>query len=205
MNKAPLHSRSPRRTPAALTLRPIGARRAPCVAARRAARHLGRHPRRRRCGTRQPSHPPCRHRHAAPLWALAGALLAAALLLGGQRWHPGTAPITQDDIDTAVRESLEKEPLPSAGGQGLRGHPAVGRACRRPDERRRTRRRRQAAEQRAMERSLGTGVVIIDNGTILTNLHVVVWAPRRSACALPTGTKATPRWSARSPRTTWPC
>jgi S1-C subfamily serine protease len=32
-------------------------------------------------------------------------------------------------------------------------------------------------EQRAMERSLGTGVVIIDNGTILTNLHVV-WGSR---------------------------
>jgi S1-C subfamily serine protease len=29
-----------------------------------------------------------------------------------------------------------------------------------------------------MERSLGTGVVIVDNGTILTNLHVVP-APRR--------------------------
>jgi S1-C subfamily serine protease len=29
------------------------------------------------------------------------------------------------------------------------------------------------AEERAMQRALGTGVVIIDNGTILTNLHVV--------------------------------
>jgi S1-C subfamily serine protease len=34
------------------------------------------------------------------------------------------------------------------------------------------------AEQRAMERSLGTGVVIIDNGTILTNLHVVSGAKK---------------------------
>jgi len=33
-------------------------------------------------------------------------------------------------------------------------------------------------EQRAMERSLGTGVVVIDNGTILTNLHVV-WGAKR--------------------------
>ena len=33
-------------------------------------------------------------------------------------------------------------------------------------------------EQRAMERSLGTGVVIVDNGTILTNLHVV-WGAKK--------------------------
>jgi S1-C subfamily serine protease len=29
------------------------------------------------------------------------------------------------------------------------------------------------AQRRALDRSLGTGVVIVDNGTILTNLHVV--------------------------------
>jgi S1-C subfamily serine protease len=34
------------------------------------------------------------------------------------------------------------------------------------------------AEQRAMKRSLGSGVVIIENGTILTNLHVV-WGAKK--------------------------
>ena len=87
------------------------------------------------------------------------------------QWLPIQRAVTQDDIDTAVRASLEKEPLPSAAAKAYEAIlPSVVRVIGlmsdgddgedRP-------------EKRAMERSLGTGVVIVDNGTILTNLHVV--------------------------------
>jgi S1-C subfamily serine protease len=115
-------------------------------------------------------------RYSAPLWAITGALLAVALMLGLSLWRPGAHAITQDDIDAAVRESLEKEPLPSAAAAAYETIlPSVVRVVgllndKDNDE--------DKPEQRAMERSLGTGVVIIDNGTILTNLHVVAGAKR---------------------------
>ena len=58
-----------------------------------------------------------------------------------------------------------------------------------------------------MERSLGTGVVIIDNGTILTNLHVVYGARRRSSVHLcRTATRAEAAMvGAAARRTTSPC
>ena len=52
-------------------------------------------------------------RYSAPLWGLGGALLAMAIIFSTLRLNPGQRPVTQGDIDTAVRESLEKEPLPS--------------------------------------------------------------------------------------------
>ena len=115
-------------------------------------------------------------RHPGPLWAGLGSAFtigAVALLLGLQ---PGMRVITQDHIDKAVRASLEKEPLPSAA---TRAQEAVAASVVRVtglmsadddgDDK---------PEQRAMNRSLGTGVVIIDNGTILTNLHVVQGSKR---------------------------
>jgi len=44
-------------------------------------------------------------------------------------------------------------------------------------------------EKRALERSLGTGVVIIDNGTILTNLHVV-WGAKKIRVRFADGTES---------------
>ncbi len=107
---------------------------------------------------------------------MTGALVALVLMLGIQHFHPGAHPITQDDIDAAVRESLEKEPLPSAAAKAYEAIlPSVVRVIGLLDE---NDTGEDKPEQRAMERSLGTGVVIIDNGTILTNLHVVVGAKR---------------------------
>jgi S1-C subfamily serine protease len=115
-------------------------------------------------------------RHAAPLWAVTGALLALALVVGVALWRPGARAITQDDIDAAVRTSLEKEPLPSAAAAAYEAIlPSVVRVVGLLDE---DDDGEDKPEQRAMERSLGTGVVIIDNGTILTNLHVVAGAKR---------------------------
>ena len=60
-------------------------------------------------------------------------------------------------------------------------------------------------EHGTVERGVGTGVVIIDNGTILTNLHVVSGAKRiKVTFADGTESEAVGR-SAPSPRTTWRC
>jgi S1-C subfamily serine protease len=151
LSKAPLYSRA-RRPPATASHDPAAAAPVP------------------------PPRPPARWRalatrHAAPLWGLGGALLALALMLGVLGLRPGQHVLTQDDIDTAVRESLEKEPLPSAAAKAYEAiAPSVVRVVGLMDEKDTG---ESNAEQRAMERSLGTGVVIVDNGTILTNLHVV--------------------------------
>ena len=160
MNKAPLHSRSPRRQPVpdaapVPVVPPTGAPVLP-AAPGRARRWLARRP--------------------GPLWALAGALLAVAAILVVDRYPAGQRPITQDDIDQAVRVSLEKEPLPSAAARAYDAIlPSVVRVVGLMDEKDDG---EDKAEQRAMERSLGTGVVIVDNGTILTNLHVV-WGAKK--------------------------
>jgi S1-C subfamily serine protease len=115
-------------------------------------------------------------RRAGVLWALTGALVVSLVWLASAAWRPSQRVITQDDIDQAVRASLEKEPLPSAAAKAYEAIlPSVVRVVGLLDEKDTG---EDNAEQRAMERQLGTGVVIIDNGTILTNLHVVSGAKR---------------------------
>jgi S1-C subfamily serine protease len=119
-----------------------------------------------------------RLRRLAPnlIWALGTALLAAALVLTAQRWLPNSRGVTQADIDAAVRESLENDPLPSQAAKAYEAIlPSVVRVVGIMDEKDDG---KDNPEQRAMQRSLGTGVVIVDNGTILTNLHVVSGAKR---------------------------
>ncbi len=95
-------------------------------------------------------------------------------MLAVSLWRPAAHAITQADIDAAVRASLEKEPLPSAAAAAYEAIlPSVVRVVGLLDDKDTG---EDQPEQRAMERSLGTGVVIIDNGTILTNLHVVAGA-----------------------------
>jgi S1-C subfamily serine protease len=162
MKKAPLYSRSPRR-PAAPSAPPVGgdieAAGATSAPKRPAVSRVAR----------------LRQAHPA-LWALAGALLALALALLALRWVPGHRAVTQDDIDAAVRQSLEREPLPSQATKAYEAIlPSVVRVVGLPDE---DDTGESNTEKRALERSLGTGVVIIDNGTILTNLHVV-WGAKK--------------------------
>ena len=116
-------------------------------------------------------------RHAPAIaWSGIGALLAMAVMLAAISLQPRQRIITQAQIDAAVRHSLEKDPLPS---QATKAYEVVARSVVRvvglmdEDDDGKDR-----PDKRAMDRSLGTGVVIKDDGTILTNLHVV-WGAKR--------------------------
>lgn len=109
-------------------------------------------------------------RQQRPLLVLAGAFFALLLVFAHAKWAPQPRTLTQRDIDAAVLKTLETKPLPSRAAEAyelikgsivrVRGLGSDGEADK--DE----------------ERSVGTGVVILENGTILTNLHVVAGAKR---------------------------
>ncbi len=116
-------------------------------------------------------------RHApAMAWSGLGALLALAVMLAVLSLQPRQRVITQKQIDAAVRHSLEKDPLPSPA---TKAYERIGRSVVRViglgEEDDDTQYR---PDKRAMDRSLGSGVVIKEDGTILTNLHVV-WGAKR--------------------------
>ncbi len=115
-------------------------------------------------------------RRPAPLWALGGALFATAALLLVYASVHRPRPLTQEALEAAVRHMLEKEPLPSPYAKAAEAiAPSVVRVTGLMDDKDDG---AEDAEKRALNRSLGTGVVILDNGTILTNLHVV-WGSKR--------------------------
>jgi S1-C subfamily serine protease len=120
---------------------------------------------------------PFLRRHGpAILWSGIGALLALAAMLAVLGLQPRQRVVTQAQIDAAVRHSLEKDPLPSPATKAYQAiAPSVVRVVGLMDEEDDASER---PDKRAMERSLGTGVVIKDDGTILTNLHVV-WGAKR--------------------------
>ena len=121
-------------------------------------------------------------RHERLLWASAlGLLLVAGLAFNAYR-TPAVPALTMAQIDKAMRQSIDEKPLtaPSArayqtiiqsvvrvvglmsdGDDGKDGKDAFD-----------------PKKILPFERGVGTGVVIIDNGTILTNLHVVNGAKR---------------------------
>ena len=178
MKKAPLYSRSPRNPAQELKGTP------PAPATTPRAGGTGSAAKAQPPGNSSPANPvgasPAWRDRRAPMWAAAGALLAVATVLGVQQWQPGQRVITQGDIDTAVRESLEKEPLPSAAAKAYEAIlPSVVRVTglMREDDSGEDP-TAGASPDRNTERSVGTGVIIVDNGTILTNLHVVAGAKR---------------------------
>lgn len=130
------------------------------------------------------------------LWAviaLLTLLLVASLM---QSNGPGQRKITQEDIDAAVLKTLQTAQLPSAAAKayetilpsvvrvvsyvkksklkddklakGTTGPPAKDSKKKDPKEN----------PDEEVENGVGTGVVIIDKGVILTNLHVVHGADR---------------------------
>lgn len=105
------------------------------------------------------------------MWAATVALL---VLAGAGLHRAMLAPshiLTQADIDNAVRQALVKEVLPSPYARAYAAiRPSVVRIVGSDDDKEDA---KPGDDPRLHSRSTGTGVVIVDNGTILTNLHVV--------------------------------
>ncbi len=133
-------------------------------------------------------------RHERIVWALA-LLLVAALAVFGRPAGPARPPLTFEQIDQLVRKSIEEKPLTSAAARAYdKVIPSVvrvvgyDRIAASPHGDKKPQREREAGTASPKgesddlpgfeERGVGTGVVIVDNGTILTNLHVVMGAER---------------------------
>lgn len=101
----------------------------------------------------------------------AGALFALLLVSLYASMQPLPRAITQKDIDAAVLHTLETKPLPSAAARAYEIiRPSVVRV--------RGLGRHGSDEDADTETGVGSGVVIVDKGIILTNVHVVAGAKR---------------------------
>jgi len=128
------------------------------------------------------------------------AVLVLAALLAANVWcQPEPARrLTQKELDAAVLHTLTTQPLPSraadaAGAVAPSVVRVIGYGKRANKDETKAQGSKEAgkgkaqegqtradpdAEPKDEERGIGTGVVIVDDGTILTNLHVVLGAER---------------------------
>ncbi|HEY5544207.1 MAG TPA: trypsin-like peptidase domain-containing protein [Candidatus Binatia bacterium] len=108
-------------------------------------------------------------RYERPLWVGAAGLLALLVVFTNAWIAPSTRQITQEDIQAAVMHTLESATLPSPAAKAYEViRPSIVRV------------RRMEPDKNGVntENGVGTGVVIVDKGIILTNLHVVLGANR---------------------------
>ena len=114
-------------------------------------------------------------RHERRLWALALISLAAAFWWLNPTLVP-KPPLTIEQIDAAVRQSIEEKPLVSPSARAYDVIlPSVVRVIGLMTE------GDDGSDDKDhgnVERGVGSGVVIIDNGTILTSLHVIAGAKK---------------------------
>ena len=128
------------------------------------------------------AHPAARlRRHKRLAWA--GTLVL--LVLGALAWNTfnsqRSAPFTMAQIDAALRQSIRDKPLASPAARAYEKvlPSVVGVVWLMTDGDDGSEPKRVGAQRGdALERGVGSGVVIVDNGTILTNLHVVQGARR---------------------------
>lgn len=109
------------------------------------------------------------------LWSMLG-LLALMLALSLFSSRPGERKLTQDDINAAVLKTLETTQLPSAAAKAYETIiPSVVRVVgySKNKDVNVGKDGKPSKEDPEDNRSVGTGVVIVDKGIILTNLHVV--------------------------------
>ncbi len=99
------------------------------------------------------------------LWLAVLALTILLLVSLSLSMRPTQRRLTQDDINAAVLKTLETVQLPSAESKAY--------AAIRPSVVRVTGYGKGKDGSEDMEMGVGTGVVIVDKGIILTNLHVV--------------------------------
>lgn len=121
-------------------------------------------------------------RHPAWMSALVGAVAATIVFALWWAGQPTQRKLTQDDINAAVEHALLKVNIPSAA---VKATQAVG-----PSVVRVTSFMTDPKTKQEVERGVGTGVVIVDKGVILTNLHVV-WGAERIKVTFHDGMEAT--------------
>jgi S1-C subfamily serine protease len=102
------------------------------------------------------------------LLVLSGAAVAALILIGTRAAGPTARPITQKDIDKAVLHTLATKDLPSPQAR------AAERVARSVVLVRGVEPSKDGEPE--IEEGVGTGVVIVDSGIILTNMHVALAA-----------------------------
>jgi len=112
--------------------------------------------------------PPLVLRHQRSLLVVAGGLFVLGLVLAHAALTPTLPALTQKDIDAAVLHTLENVQLPS---HAAKAYEAVRRSVVRVQGRTSSER-----EDGYAAEGVGTGVVIVDTGIILTNMHVVAGA-----------------------------
>ncbi len=117
-------------------------------------------------------------RHERRLWALALIAIALAWLWTVRHGGPMQRPLTAEQITAVVRKDLLEKPMPSRAAvayEAIRG--SVVRVVGLDGESDGP----GSSNGRGVDaaaRNVGTGVVVVENGTILTNLHVVQGAKR---------------------------
>jgi S1-C subfamily serine protease len=109
-------------------------------------------------------------RFERPLLVVCGGLFAFALVAFHGSLRPPGQKITQEDIDAAVLHTLETAQIPSAASKAYE-------AVRRSVVRVRGTGHDKEKDGKAVE-GVGSGVVIVDTGVILTNMHVVAGADK---------------------------
>jgi S1-C subfamily serine protease len=112
-------------------------------------------------------------RHDRALLLLAGVGIALAVVLARDAMQPKRVALKQEHIDRAVLHTLETKTLPSRAAKAAElVMPAVVRVQGYNGE------ENDEPGSGIEMQGVGSGVVIVDNGIILTNLHVVAGAKR---------------------------
>ena len=107
-------------------------------------------------------------------WVWAAGVLVLAALAGWPAWTRVEMNVpTFEQIDAAMRDAIKKEPLESAAANAYEA--VIGSVVRVVGEQPVDRPDPKEGEEK---KSVGSGVVIVDKGLILTNLHVVQGAVR---------------------------
>jgi S1-C subfamily serine protease len=112
-------------------------------------------------------------RHERPLLVLGGLAIALAVVVARDEMKPRAKALTQEDIDKAVLHTMENKTLPSRATKAaelvmasvVRVEGYNGEENDEPGS---------GVEMQGV----GSGVVIVDNGIILTNMHVVSGSKR---------------------------
>jgi len=111
-------------------------------------------------------------RYERPLLLFGGILLALVVVLSRDAIQTPPREIEQEDIDAAVLHTIENKSLPSRASRAAESvRQSVVRVRGFADVPKNPKKPKGPTEEK--EVGVGSGVVILENGTILTNLHVV--------------------------------